>query len=122
MVRRWNYENNTATIVCHLDPTENVLNNCSNQTKSYCNSISLDIFKETLSYSLYKLKQGHKSNLSSLCLLKIFYSTSKDVDFELLIRVLEEMINDAPVTYTVVPVDAINSSHTVLSICGIRMQ
>lgn len=108
--RRWNYENNIAAIVCHIDNLDGSIMNEA-------------IFQETIDYVLYKLHQGHESDAMTLCALKIFYPINKMIPLEEIVRIMNDYQSTTnSLVYTIVPVLSLQSSHTYLSICGVRHQ
>lgn len=110
LYRRVNYENNVAAIVCRLDGTEDVqvLNN--------------EIFLETLSYCIEKLKQGHANVDKCVYDLKIFFSVLKIADIASLVEIVETFAERICLAYTFVPVVKLKSEKTFLSISGVRNQ
>ncbi|KAI4462634.1 hypothetical protein MML48_4g00017527 [Holotrichia oblita] len=109
--RRWNYENNIAAIVCHVDHNEHT------ETK-----VTSGILKEAVSYVLTKLQQGHEYDPNSICCLKFFYSVKRDIPTQDLFDIIAEIRNTVQLAYTVIPVLALKSENTYLSICGVRNQ
>lgn len=108
--RRWNYENNIAAIVCHVDNIE------SNTM------LTAAIFRETLDYVLQKLNQAHEYDPNSICNLKIFYPVTKNVCTYSFISVLDEYRKTIALVHTIVPVVALSGKNSFLSICGVRTQ
>lgn len=109
--RRWNYENNIATIVCHVDCPE------TEQDGS-----ELNVFTEAMEYTLRKLQQGHENDASSVYSLKVFYSLVNGIDPEMLKAHLDCLRERFLLVYTLVPVIYLKHKHTLLSVCGVRFQ
>lgn len=109
LYRRWNFENNTAAVVCHLEHPEDV-------------ELTQEIFMEVLTYSINKLMLGHEGDVNSLCAIKVFYPVKKGVSMEAFYDILKEVHESTGTVQTVIPVYLLQSPHTYLSICGIRNQ
>lgn len=109
--RRWNYENNTGAVVCHLE-----------YSKDSCNAFNSVIFEESLKYIIDKLQLGHDSDETSVCNLRIFYNVYKKIPVEEIMKILDASRQTTKIVYTLVPVVSLYSKHTYLSVCGIRIQ
>lgn len=109
--RRWNYENNIAAVVCHVD-----------NTGGDTTSLSADVFRESVSYTLQKLDQGHENDSTSIYDLKIFYPLNKNVCIEEFLAILENLKELFCLVFTIVPVIGLKSEQTYLSMSGIRNQ
>lgn len=108
--RRWNYENNIATILCHVSNTD-------------ANTVlSAAIFRETIEYVLQKLNHGHEYDPKTICSVKVFYPVNKNICAYSFVSILEEFRRTVPVVHTIVPVVALHHKNTFLSICGVRTQ
>lgn len=106
--RRWNYENNVAAIVCHLAHTE-----------SDSGTLSLELCKEVITYTLEKLNQDYDTNIS-VDYLRIFYPVNKSINIEIVYSVLTELREIYNFVYTIVPVCSLQDNTILLSICGVR--
>lgn len=109
--RRWNYENNLSAIVCHVDRSDKL-----------DQEVDAHVFVETVDYVLKKLQQGHENVGKSIFKVKVFYLVSKKIDATYLVDYLNSLRINTRLVYTVVPVVALKSQHTVLSMCGVRYQ
>lgn len=106
--RRWNYENNVAAIVCHLSHS-----NLETET------LTEELCKEVLTYTLSKLNQNYDTNIS-VDYLRIFYPVNRNIDVETLFSVLTELRASFNFVYTVIPVCSLQDITILLSICGVR--
>lgn len=106
MYRRWNYENNTAAVVCHVEGPKND------------ESLPEGVFDEAVDYALRKLRQGQEGDSGSVYNVKIFCPVSRDVLREDCLRKLSEI--EMNLAFTLVPVVGLHSRNTLLSICGMR--
>lgn len=107
--RRWNYENNIASIVCHVENLED-------------KNLDLEIFRETIDYVLHKLQQGHEYDPMSLCALKIFFPVHKNVCINDFVEILTEFQKSTLLVFTIVPAISLSNSNSYVSICGVRHQ
>lgn len=110
--RRWNYENNIAAVVCHVDNTG------ENSTSIF----STEVFEEAVKYALHKLQQGHENDSTSIYNLKIFYPLNKNICIEGFLAILETLKESFCLVFTVVPVIGLKNDNTYLSISGVRNQ
>lgn len=110
--RRWNYENNIAAVVCHVDNTGD----------EHSLLLTVEIFEETVKYALQKLQQGHENDSTSIYNLKIFYPLNKNVCVEEFLSVLDDLKESFCLVFTIVPVIGLKSENTYLSISGMRNQ
>lgn len=109
--RRWNYENNIAAIVCHVEN--------GHETATI---LPRDIFVDCVNYAVQKLKQGHETDSTSVYNINIFYPLNKVLMEEDLVDYVRELSGTINLVYTFVPVTLIQNEHTYLSICGVRNQ
>lgn len=110
--RRWNYENNIAAVVCHVDNTGDDL----------AAPFSTDVFEEAVKYAMHKLQQGHENDSTSIYDLKIFYPLNKNICIEEFLAILETLKESFCLVFTVVPVIGLKCENTYLSISGVRNQ
>lgn len=109
--RRWNYENNMAAVVCHVD-----------NTGDFPRSFTTEVFEDVVKYTMHKLQQGHENDTTSIYDLKIFYPLNKDICIEGFLAILEGLKESFCLVFTVVPVIGLKSEQTYLSISGVRNQ
>lgn len=110
--RRWNYENNIAAVVCHVD----------NSGENLEEPFSTEFFEEAVKYTMSKLQQGHENDTTSIYDLKIFYPLNKNINIEEFLAILEGLKESFCLVFTVVPVIGLKSENTYLSISGVRFQ
>ncbi|CAL8111401.1 unnamed protein product [Orchesella dallaii] len=107
IIRRWNYENRIAAIVCRAS----IVNEGSNLT--------IDILREVIEYALRKLLK--EADKSAECFLRVFYRANTLIPSELL-EVLESESTKYSVAYCILPVSSLVLQNTVMSVCGVRHQ
>lgn len=94
--------------MCHLSHTE--INS---------RSLTLELCKEVITYTLSKLNQNDDTNIS-VDYLRIFYPINRKIDIEIIYSVLTELRSSFNFVYTVIPVCSLQDSTILLSICGVR--
>lgn len=108
--RRWNYENNIAAIICHLD-----------YSKEPGSPITIEICTAAFEYLMEKL-QGHQTDKTSIISLKIFCNVQKRIPLDSITEILNEFKKSVMLVYTLVPVVNLYNENAYLSVCGIRIQ
>ncbi|KAG5681606.1 hypothetical protein PVAND_011022 [Polypedilum vanderplanki] len=133
--RRWNYENNCASIICYVSTGQTTsstkLTDLTDEVKRHhdelTNQFNQSHIIEVMKYVLGKIMQDYPTNTENIpaVFFRVFYQVSQTTPSpaNLIIKTLQafkESTKTANIGFTVIPACYLQNFSTFISICGVR--